>query len=66
MISRLWVILCAFYLAASLEYKHDYRGFDDSILYEIDWPGKSTAEDLEFLQVRMGKDFSGTRMGFRG
>lgn len=46
--ARLWTSVCMFQLVLCLHYKHDYRGFDDSILYEIEWPGKdfSSLEDL--------------------
>lgn len=40
MILRLWTAFCALQLVLGIHYKHDYRGFDDSILYEIEWPGK--------------------------
>lgn len=45
MLERLWVLVVTLHLVLCLEYKHDYRGFDDSILYEIDWPGKSSSPD---------------------
>lgn len=32
-----------------LNYKHDYRGFDDSILYDLEWPGKEGDLKLEEL-----------------
>lgn len=42
---RLLAVFCTCQLVLCLEYKHDYRGFDDSILYEIDWPGKLNSPD---------------------
>lgn len=51
--ARLWTLVCSVQLVVSLNYKHDYRGFDDSILYDIEWPGKEVnledwAEDEKY------------------
>lgn len=48
--ARLWTIVCSVQLVISLNYKHDYRGFDDSILYEIDWPGKDVNLEEEWQE----------------
>lgn len=58
MLARVCVVLCACHLVLGLVYKHDYRGFDDSILYEIDWPGKieSLAAEDEAYTISSTKE----------
>lgn len=45
MLARLWALFFCLQLVLGLQYKHDYRGFDDSILYDIEWPGKIPTEE---------------------
>lgn len=48
MLVKLWALWCCLEAVLGLHYKHDYRGFDDSILYDISWPGK---DDLSLEEV---------------
>lgn len=34
-----WSLLCTVHLVLGLNYKHDYRGFNDMNMYDIDWHG---------------------------
>lgn len=41
----IWVLcLCVVKVASNIE--HDFRGFDDSILFGINWPGSQDIQNL--------------------
>lgn len=48
--ARLWTAVCTLQLVVCLHYKHDFRGFDDSVLYEIEWPGRAEVNLDDWLQ----------------
>lgn len=42
---RIWIMcLCVIKLTSCIE--HDFKGFDDSILFGINWPGSKDLENL--------------------
>lgn len=48
--SKLFVILFIHFC-----HSQDFKGFDDTILYKINWPGKDVTDQL--LKVSCGKQF---------
>ncbi|XP_015591641.1 endoplasmic reticulum lectin 1 isoform X2 [Cephus cinctus] len=46
-ISYFYVFYIALCVTINLSSGHDVKGFDDTVLFKINWPGKSTADLLE-------------------
>ncbi|CAK9794917.1 Endoplasmic reticulum lectin 1 [Anthophora quadrimaculata] len=40
----IFIVLC---IVITVVYGHDFRSFDDTVLFKINWPGKSSSELLE-------------------
>lgn len=43
---RMCTIYNILYILIPVTYAHDFRTFDDTIIYKINWPGKSNTELL--------------------
>lgn len=61
MYRRLVSVFCLFGLVVCLNYKHDFRHFDDTILYDIVWPGRSLAESEVIPDSETSYSISSTR-----